>query len=162
MTPAPMPLPGGAQCPVPSNVQRTFDHYRAERRDPRGSFPRPVQRQLRHADALDLADRCQRSLNPGRDAALNALRALFEEWVSRLGVGARFQCVNFTAWLDETGQRPEGIDLRCMGALALGLVRSGRARIVGYQPDGGNPHTNHSSAVRPIFEIVRLPEGTGQ
>ncbi len=155
---APVPPPGGAQSPVPSVTQRTFHDFRSERRDPRDIQPRPIQRQLRHADALDLADRCQQSLNPGREAALNALRALFEQYVSRLGVGARFQTVHFTAWLDETNQRPEGLDLRCMGALALGLVRTGRARIVGYQPDGGNPHTNHNSAVRPVFEIVRAPQ----
>lgn len=88
---------------------------------------------------------------------MNALRSLFEQWVSRLGVGARFQTVDFTSWLDETNQRPTGIDLRCLGAISLGLVRSGVTRIVGYGPDGGNPHTHHHSAVRPIFEVARPP-----
>lgn len=138
-------------------AQRTFDHLRTEQAGPRAARPRPIVRRLAHADARDLAERTGYAEREARQAALDHLRRLFHDYLHKLGQRATFQSVWFIRWLDETGQRPQDLDLRCMGGLVGPLLTRGFIRTIGHQPDGGNPSTNHNSATRPLFEIVKLP-----
>lgn len=166
---------GSAQCLVPdasfippstdarmtnhaTPTQRTFEHLRNEQLGPRAARPGAVPRGLAQADARDLADRTAESTDPARAAALYALKCLFRAYLASVGVGATFQTVYFTRWLDQTAQRPADLDLRCMGGIIGPLLRRGDLVAVGYQPDGGNPHTGHQSASRPVFRIARIPE----
>lgn len=146
---------------VGGGSQRTFEHLRTEQRGPRASRPRAITRELAHADARDIAERTAAgSTDPAKDAAIRALRVLLCDYLAGLGVGATFQSVNFTAWLDQTGQRPRGLDLRCLGGMLGTLLKHGYLVAVGFAPDGGNPHTpgsRHNSANRPVFRIARIP-----
>lgn len=142
-------------------TQRTLQELRTEQAGPRTARPRAVVRDLAHADARDLAEATVAgSTDPVRDAALRRLRELLCDYLAGLGVNAAFQAVNFTTWLDTTGQRPINIDMRCLGGMWSGLLRNGFIVAIGHQPDGGNPHSpgdKHNSATRPVFRIARIP-----
>lgn len=142
----------------PPPEQRTFEQLRAEQRGPRAARPRAIVRQIAHADARDHAnDLADGRVDPAQDAALRELKRLFRAYLAGIGVGGQFQSVWFTRWLDETGQRPRGIDARAIGGIVGPCLSRGWIRTIGHQPDGGNPHTQHQSATRPLFRIVRLP-----
>ncbi|MFM9959225.1 MAG: hypothetical protein ACKVZJ_14265 [Phycisphaerales bacterium] len=147
--------------PGAAGAQRTFDHLRTEQHGPRAAQPRPIVRELAHADTRERIDELAEGReDPAQDAALRTLKRLVRDFLVRLGTGGEFQSVDFTAWLDQTGQRPAGIDLRGMGGIWGGLLRRGWIVSVGYRADGGNPHTpgdRHNSAVRPVFRIVTIP-----
>lgn len=151
----------GHTATAPPDPQRTFEHLRAQQQGPRAARPRPIVRQLAHAEARDRAESIAAgSRDIVRDESLRRVRELLCAFLAELGVNATFQAVNFTAWLDQTGQRPAGLDLRCLGGLWSGLLKRGFIVALGHQPDGGNPCKAggaHHSATRPIFRIAALP-----
>ena len=94
---------------------------------------------------------------PGTGAIKSELAA----FLRTLSIGDEFQSIDFTRRLYRNGLIGSGgPDLRCLGGLMIALRGAGVITQVGYRPDGGNPYTNHHSAVRPVYRLASLDQLT--
>lgn len=96
--------------------------------------------------------RDQADTRPSRPRA-EQLKAWLGGHLRERGIGARWQATEFTRRLATMGLIAEGDDLRCLGGMVAGLVKSGVLRHVGFAPTGGDPSRNHNSSMRPVYEI---------
>lgn len=94
----------------------------------------------------------------GKAAEVQRVREALMEFLRRLGAGAQFQALDFTAWLAEVDRMPDPqlFDARGFGGLFLSLCRAGLIRQLGYRANGGCPARNINSAKRPVYVVRSL------
>jgi hypothetical protein len=95
--------------------------------------------------------------NAASGPGTSAIKAELAAFLRTLPIGDEFQSIDFTRRLYRNGLvGTGGPDLRCLGGLMIALRGAGVITQVGYRPDGGNPYTNHHSAVRPVYRVISL------
>jgi hypothetical protein len=119
-------------------------------------FDTPEARAAEHRRLTREVEAMTRSGGAARLAAIATLRRGLLEFLRRAGVGAEFQSIDLTAWLDETGAVPAGVDLRVLGGMLVALRNRGLIRQLGYRPNGGCPARRINSGARPVYRVESL------
>lgn len=101
--------------------------------------------------------------SPIKAEALERVRDELARYLSRLGVGAEFQSVDFLNDLDRRGLRPSAdvLDMRATGGIFRQLVSSGVLKILGYRSNAGGNATQYNATTRPVYRIEQhwMPTG---
>jgi hypothetical protein len=98
----------------------------------------------------------------GREIVIDELKDALWTYLTKLGIGARFQAVDFLSWLDAGRyggwKPPADFDLRAMGGLWSRLMNTGTIERVGFAPNGGrvSAESNYGSTTRPVYRITKL------
>lgn len=115
--------------------------------------PEPSTRAEQHRSVVDAAiDHAHRGIGP---VTGEVLRREWMAFLSALGVGQRFQSLDFVRRLDARGVRVEG-DLRCLGGMVAAMARAGLIEHDGWAPTGNHAERNVNSAHKPVYVIRRL------
>jgi hypothetical protein len=111
-----------------------------------------------HRATIDQVEAAADAGGAKRQAEADRVRRELVRYLTTLGIGTRFQAIDFTNWL--AGQHllpdPAVYDGRAIGGLFSSLRRGGLIEILGYQPDGGSVARNCNSTTRPLYAVRSL------
>lgn len=123
-----------------------------------GIFTTPEAKAAEHARLMGGVAAHAESGSAAKAAEVQRIREALMEFLRRVGVGERFQSLDFTAWLSEADRMPDPalFDARGIGGLLVSLRRAGVIEQLGYRPTGGCAARNVNSAMRPTYAVRSL------
>lgn len=96
--------------------------------------------------------------SPQRAEEIIRIKGRLLDYLREGGVGAEFQGVDFTHWIDSHDERPDPgvLDMRIVGGLLTALRNHDIVQEIDYRSNGGDARAGHHACRRPVYRILTL------